>query len=132
MDGYKSATPLSKQDLLKNLRRLSEVSQEIERTGKSISLVQNLLQHAQLKERMDKLSQEQAAIVKRIIDTSTDILSKNDFLRLSRTIDDFQSQVRSCKNASELNDLQQKIDDTVDKWIETFQKIAFDAIRSSK
>jgi len=132
MDGYKSSAPLSKQDLLKNLRRLSEVSQEIERTGKSISLVQNLLQHAQLKERMDKLSQEQAVIVKRIIDTSTDILSKNDFLRLSRTIDDFQSQVRSCKNASELNDLQQKIDDTVDKWIETFQKIAFDAIRSSK
>ena len=76
MDGYKSATPLSKQDLLKNLRRLSEVSQEIERTGKSLSLVQNLLQHAQLKEKMDKLSQEQAVIVKRIIDTSTDILSK--------------------------------------------------------
>ncbi|MHC9544189.1 MAG: hypothetical protein AB9903_32145 [Vulcanimicrobiota bacterium] len=132
MDGYKSATPLSKQDLLKNLRRLSEVSQEIERTGKSLSLVQNLLQHAQLKEKMDKLSQEQAVIVKRIIDTSTDILSKGDFLRLSRTIDDFQSQVKSCKNASELNDLQQKIDTTVDKWIETFQRIAFDAIRSSK
>ncbi|MGV8121023.1 MAG: hypothetical protein AB2L14_14790 [Candidatus Xenobiia bacterium LiM19] len=132
MDGYKSATPLSKQDLLKNLRRLSEVSQEIERTGKSLSLVQNLLQHAQLKEKMDKLSQEQAVIVKRIIDTSTDILSKGDFLRLSRTIDDFQSQVKSCKNASELNDLQQKIDTTVDKWIETFQRIAFDAIRSSR
>lgn len=132
MDGYKSATPLSKQDLLKNLKRLSEVSQEIERTGKSLYLVQNLLQHAQLKEKMDKLSQEQAVLVKRIIDTSTDILSKGDFLRLSRTIDDFQSQVKSCKNASELNDLQQKIDVTVDKWIETFQKIAFDAIRSSK
>ncbi len=132
MDGYKSSTPLSKQDLLKNLKRLSEVSQEIERTGKSLSLVQNLLQHAQLKEKMDKLSQEQAVIVKRIIDTSTDILSKNDFLRLSRTIDDFQSQVKSCKNASELNDLQKKIDTTVDQWIETFQKIAFDAIRSSK
>jgi len=132
MDGYKSATPLSKQDLLKNLRRLSEVSQEIERTGKSLSLVQNMLQHAQLKEKMDKLSQEQAVIVKRIIDTSTDVLSKGDFLRLSRTIDDFQSQVKCCKSASELNDLQKKIDDTVDKWIETFQKIAFDAIRSSR
>jgi hypothetical protein len=124
--------PLNKQELLKHLKRLTEVSQDIERTGKSLSIVQNMLQHAQLKDKIDRLSQEQAAIVKKIVDTSTDILSKNDFLRLGRMIDDFQGQIKQCKSAQELNDLQKKMNDVVDDWVELFQKIAFDAIKSSK
>ena len=132
MNGFKPSTPLSKQDLLKSLKRLTEVSQEIQNTGKSMGLVQNILQHNSLKEKMDRLSQEQAAIVKKIVDTSSDIVAKNDFLKLSRLIGDFQSQVKSAKTAGELNDLQRQIDDTVDRWVELFQKIAFDAIKSSR
>jgi hypothetical protein len=124
--------PLSKQELLKYLKRLTEVSQDIERTGKSLSIVQNMLQHGQLKDKIDKLSQEQAIIVKKIVDTSTDIISKNDFLKLSRIIDEFQGQIKQCKSAQELNDLQKKMSDVVDEWVELFQRIAFDAIKSSK
>jgi len=132
MDRLKPSTPLSKQDLLKTLKRLTEVSQEIQNTGKSLGMVQNILQHNQLKEKMDRLSQEQAAIVKKIVDTSQDMITKNEFLKLSRLISDFQNQVKTARTAAELNDLQRKIDDTVDDWVELFQKIAFDAIKSSR
>ncbi|MDQ7824489.1 MAG: hypothetical protein RDV48_16930 [Candidatus Eremiobacteraeota bacterium] len=132
MSGFKEAGPLSKQELLQKLKRLNEVSRDIQNTGKSLSIVQNMLQHASLKEKMDKLSQEQAQIVKKIVDTSSDVLSKGEFLRLSRIIDEFQAQIKTCKSSAELNELQKKIDDTVDDWVELFQKIAFDAIKNSR
>ena len=132
MNGPEVSKPLGKQELLAQLRRLEQVSKDIEKTGSSLRIVQNLLQHAQLKDKMDTLSREQAAIVKKIVDTSRDIISKNEFLHLSSTIDEFQSQIKSCKSSAELNELQKKIDSTVERWVELFQHIAFDAIKSSQ
>lgn len=132
MSGPEGNKPLGKQELFSQLKRLEQVSKEIEKTGNSLRIVQNMLQHGQLKEKMDQLSREQAVIVKKIVDTSNDIITKNEFLHLSRTIDNFQTQIKSCKSSSELSELQKQIDNTVDRWIELFQKLAFDAIKNSK
>lgn len=125
-------SPLPKQELLKELKRLEEISKDIEKTGKSLQIVQNILQHNQLKEKLDKLSQEQGVIVKKIINTSNNFFSKNEFLRLSKLIEEFQGQIKSCKSSNELNELQQKIDDTVDDWVSLFQEITMDAIKNAR
>lgn len=127
-----SGAALSKGELKKALQQLTQVSYDMESTGKSLSMTKNMVQHSQLSEKMDRLAKEQAQLIKRIADTSHDEKLKKAFVRESQIIGDYQQKIRNSKSREEIEVLQKQIDAAADKWVGIFKEIAMDAIKSSK
>lgn len=124
--------PLSKSNLKAALKRLVSVSQDMENTGKSLVSARNPVMRAQLQDKMDKLSKEQAELMKKIVDTAGNSVLKSEFLRLTRTIGGIQEQIKNCKTAQELEVLQGNVDNVVTTWVNIFRDLTMDAIKCSK
>lgn len=124
--------PLSKTNLKAALKRLVNVSQDMENTGKSLVSARNPVMRDQLQGKMDKLSKEQAELMKMIVDTAENDILKKEFLRLTRTIGNIQEQIKNCKTAQELETLQSKVDNVVSTWVNIFRDLTMDAIKCSK
>ncbi len=127
-----AAGPLSKSELKKTLQKLIQVSHDMDSTGRSMGLIKNPVQQSGMKEKMDRLSKEQALLLKKIVDTSQNEMLKKEFIRLSTIIGEFQQQIRNCKTSAELEQIQKKMDTTVDTWINIFKDISMDAIKCSE
>ena len=124
--------PLSKTDLKKVLQKLVQVSKDMDSAGRSIGLARNPVQQSQLQDKMDKLSKDQAILLKQIVDTSKNEILKKEFVRLSTIIGEFQKQIRNSKTSAELEQVQKNMDGIVDTWISVFKDISMDAIQSSE
>ncbi len=124
--------PLTKQELKKTLQRLITVSQDMDSTGKSLSVIKNPVQQTQMQEKMAALTKEQAIIIKQISDTAENSALKKEFVRLSQRIGEFQQQIKNCRNISELEELQAKMENIIDAWINVFKDLSMDAIKCSK
>ena len=123
--------PLAKADLKKVLKKLVQVSTDMDTAGRSIGLTKDPARQSQIQEKLDKLSKDQAVLLKQIVDTSKNEMLKKEFVRLSTIIGEFQKQIRNSKTAAELEQVQKSMDSTVDTWINVFKDISMDAIQSS-
>lgn len=123
--------PLVKAELKKVLKKLVQVSTDMDTAGRSMALTKDTARQNQVQEKLDKLSKEQAILLKQIVDTSKNEILKKEFVRLSTVIGDFQKKIRNSKTAAELEQVQKNMDSTVDTWINVFKDISMDAIQSS-
>ena len=128
----KTGGSLSKPELKQTLQKLIQVSHDMDSTGRSMGLSKNPVQQSQMQEKMDRLSKEQAILLKNIVDTAKNEILKKEFIRLSTIIGEFQQQIRNCKTSAELEQIQKKMDTIVDTWINVFKDISMDAIQCSE
>lgn len=125
--------PLSKANLKEVLKRLVAVSQDMESTGRSMSLSRNMALLAQMQDKMDKLAKEQAELMKKIVDTAQNTALKNEFLRLTQKIGQIQAQIKNSNSQQELDSMQKANNDNViNTWVNIFKDLTMDAIQSSK
>ncbi len=125
--------PLSKANLKEVLKRLVAVSQDMESTGRSMSLSRNMALLAQMQDKMDKLAKEQAELMKKIVDTAQNTALKNEFLRLTQKIGQIQAQIKNSNSQNELDAMQKANNDNViNTWVNIFKDLTMDAIQSSK
>ena len=125
--------PLSKANLKEVLKRLVAVSQDMESTGRSMSLSRNMALLAQMQDKMDKLAKEQAELMKKIVDTAQNTALKNEFLRLTQKIGKIQAQIKNSNSQQELDAMQKANNENViNTWVNIFKDLTMDAIQSSK
>lgn len=125
--------PLSKANLKEVLKRLVAVSQDMESTGRSMSLSRNMALLAQMQDKMDKLAKEQAELMKKIVDTAQNTALKNEFLRLTQKIGQIQAQIKNSNSQNELDAMQKANNENViNTWVNIFKDLTMDAIQSSK
>lgn len=125
--------PLSKAHLKEVLKRLVAVSQDMESTGRSMSLSRNMALLAQMQDKMDKLAKEQAELMKKIVDTAQNTALKNEFLRLTQKIGQIQAQIKNSNSQNELDAMQKANNENViNTWVNIFKDLTMDAIQSSK
>lgn len=125
--------PLSKANLKEVLKRLVAVSQDMESTGRSMSLSRNMAMLAQMQDKMDKLAKEQAELMKKIVDTAQNTALKNEFLRLTQKIGKIQAQIKNSNSQQELDSMQKaENENVINTWVDIFRDLTMDAIKSSK
>jgi len=110
-------------EILEKLRRLAEVSKDLEQNARMQAAAVNLVQAGELRRRVDELSRRQDTLVLGIVDRHPDAAMRDRFHLLSRRIEEFRPQIRSCQDPRELERLKKEIDAAVEEWVHLFQKI---------
>lgn len=131
VDILKKKGPLSKSDLKLALQKLVQVSQDMDATGKKLATSASSPDSFS-QDKMERLSKEQATIIKQISDTAQNSFLKTEFIRLSKVIGEYQNQIKQCKSEKELEQIRSNMDSIVDAWVGIFKDIALDAINSSE
>lgn len=113
----------SRQDIVERLRKLAEVSKELEQNARMQAAAVNLVQAGELRRRVDELTKRQDALVMSIVERHPDADVRSRFATLSHRIEEFRPQIKSCQDPQELKRLKQEIDASVEEWVHLFQKI---------
>lgn len=113
----------SRQDIVERLRKLAEVSKELEQNARMQAAAVNLVQAGELRRRVDELTKRQDALVMSIVERHPDADVRARFANLSHRIEEFRPQIKSCQDPQELKRLKQEIDASVEEWVHLFQKI---------
>lgn len=110
-------------EILEKLRKLAEVSKDLEQNARMQAAAVNLVQAGELRRRVDELTRRQDALVLQIVERHPDAGTRDRFLALTRRIEEFRPQIRSCQDPEELKRLKQDIDHSVEDWVHQFQTI---------
>ena len=110
-------------EILEKLHRLAEVSKDLEQNARMQAAAVNLVQAGELRRRVDELTRLQDSLVKAIVDRHPDAALRDRFHSLSRRIEEFRPQIRSCQDPEELQNLKRQIDGAVEEWVHVFQRI---------
>lgn len=112
-----------RQDIVERLRKLAEVSKELEQNARMQAAAVNLVQAGELRRRVDELTRRQDSLVMSIVERHPDPEVRARFATLSHRIEEFRPQIKSCQDPQELKRLKQEIDASVEEWVHLFQKI---------
>ncbi len=110
-------------EIMGRLQKLAEVSKELEQNVRMQAAAVNLVQAGELRRRVDELTRLQDTLVQGIVDHHPDAALRQRFSALSRRIEDFRPQIRSCQDAGKLKELKEQIDESVEEWVHLFQYI---------
>lgn len=113
----------SRQDIVERLRKLAEVSKELEQNARMQAAAVNLVQAGELRRRVDELTKRQDALVMGIVERHPDPAVRARFAALSHKIEEFRPQIKACQDPKELQRLKEEIDASVEEWVHLFQKI---------
>lgn len=115
-------------DIVERLRKLAEVSKELEQNARMQAAAVNLVQAGELRRRVDELTKRQDALVLGIVERHPEPEMRSRFDRLTRQIEEFRPQIKSCQDSQELKRLKAEIDAAVEEWVHLFQKIVADLV----
>lgn len=111
------------EDIRSQLRKLAEVSKDLEQHARMQAAAVNFVQAGELKRRMDELTARQDQLVMSIVERHPDAQVRNKFRALGRKIEEFKPKIRSCQDPAELKELRKNIDECVEEWVMQFQTI---------
>ena len=113
----------SSSDVFEQLRKLAEISHDIEQHARMQASACNFVQAGEIKRPMDELTERQNQIVMAIVDRHPDAETKESFKALARKIEEYRPQIKACEDPEELKRLKKEIDEAVEEWIYQFQVI---------
>ncbi|MGM9997790.1 MAG: hypothetical protein ACI38Q_00070 [Candidatus Bruticola sp.] len=116
------------EDVFAQLRRLAEISHQIEQHARMQASAYNFVQAGEIKRRIDELTENQNRLIMDIVGRHPDSGVRDRFVKLAHKIDDYRPQIKSCEDPEELKKLRKEIDEAVDDWIYQFQTIVSEIV----
>lgn len=110
-------------EVFEKLRKLAEISKDLENHARMQAAAVNLVQAGELKRRVDELTSRQDQLVLAIVERHPDAAVRNNFKALARKIEEFRPQIKACHDPEELKSLKRQIDQAVEQWVYQFQVI---------
>jgi cell fate (sporulation/competence/biofilm development) regulator YlbF (YheA/YmcA/DUF963 family) len=117
-------SPATREAVIEKLRKLAEVSKELEKYARVQSNAMNVMQAAEAKRHVDELTVRQNDLVLSIVDMHPNKEVREKFVKLGDKIEAYRSDIRACQDAGELEELKNKVDADVDEWVKQFQDIS--------
>ncbi len=122
-EGLENRDGPRRDEIVEKLRKLAEVSKELEQNVRMQAAAVNLVQAGELRRRVDELTRLQEVLVQAIVDRHPDPSLRERFRSLSQRIDDFRPEIRACQDPDKLQELKAQIDGAVEEWVFLFQHI---------
>lgn len=107
----------------KKLEELARVSKELEANVKLQAGAANIVAAEQLRKRVTELTETQNTMMNELVDLHPDAESRARFAQLTKAIDTFQSEIKACKEMSELRRLEGEMERGVEDYVLCFQTI---------
>lgn len=113
-----------REEVTEKLRKLAEVSKELERYANVQSKALNVMQAKEAKRHVDELTVRQNDLVLSIVDMHPDRAVRENFMALTDKIESYRPKIRICQDPEELKEIKESIDRAVDEWVKCFQDIS--------
>ncbi len=107
----------------KKLEELARVSKELEANVKLQAGAANIVAAEQLRKRVTELTETQNTMMNELVSLHPDQESRARFAQLTKAIDTFQSEIKACKEMSELRRLEGEMERGVEDYVLCFQTI---------
>ena len=104
-EGLENRDGPRRDEIVEKLRKLAEVSKELEQNVRMQAAAVNLVQAGELRRRVDELTRLQEVLVQAIVDRHPDPCLRERFRSLSQRIDDFRPEIRACQDPDKLQEL---------------------------
>ena len=102
-------SPATREAVIEKLRKLAEVSKELEKYARVQSNAMNVMQASEAKRHVDELTVRQNDLVLSIVDMHPDKEVRERFVKLGDKIESYRAEIRACQEASELEELKGKV-----------------------
>ena len=116
------------EDVFAQLRKLAEISHQIEQHARMQASAYNFVQAGEIKRSIEELTENQNRLVMDIVGRHPDVEVRDRFVKLAHKIDDYRPQIKSCEDPQELKKLQKEIDEAVEEWVYQFQVIVSEIV----
>lgn len=127
MQDNKKVLP-AKEELIRELSRLKEVSMVIEELTCKLSTVKKLEEVAEIKLNLDNYTQEQSRIIDKFLHLSTDEDSLHKFRNMVKEIDTCTQKLSSAQNETDIQKARERMINGIDTWINLLEKIIIGVI----
>ena len=117
-------SPATREAVIEKLRKLAEVSKELEKYARVQSNAMNVMQASEAKRHVDELTIRQHDLVLSIVDMHPNKEVREKFVKLGDKIESYRAEIRACQDAGELEELKNKVETDVDEWVKQFQDIS--------
>ena len=111
------------QEVRKTLETLAEVSRDLDRHTQLSKTANHPIQAQQVRKRINELTQQQTALMDRLVDQHPNQETKSKFKKMTEELDQLRSDIRGCNDKEELAKLESTIDEQVNRWVHQFQII---------
>jgi excinuclease UvrABC helicase subunit UvrB len=111
------------QDIRKSLETLAEVSRDLDRHTQLSKTATHPIQAQQVRKRIDELTKQQTSLMNGLVEQHPKPETKKKFESLTTELDQLRLDIRACEDKNELADLEDKIEDLVNRWVHQFQVI---------
>ena len=112
-----------KVDIKEELKTLAEVSRDLDRHTQLAKTASHPIQAQQVRKRIDELTVKQTGLMNGLVERHPNMITKQKFEKLTIELEQLRTDIKACEDEEELALLDQKIEDTVNRWVHQFQVI---------
>lgn len=116
-----SQTPAD--EIRAKLGELAEVSRDLDRHTQLSKTANHPIQAQQVRKRIDELTAQQTSLMEHLVERHPNMITKQKFRTLTEELDGLRRDIRGCEDQEELEKLEVKIDEVVNRWVHQFQII---------
>lgn len=112
-----------KPDIKEELKKLAEVSRDLDRHTQLSKTASHPIQAQQLRKRIDELTVQQTGLMNALVEKHPNMITKQKFEKLTKELDQLRADIKACEDTDELAKLDEQIEETVNRWVHQFQVI---------